>query len=51
MWSDVVKGLKIEDELETTNSDKSWNKSESPDLEEVLDSEELDQLKAKWRRR
>ena len=24
-WSDVVKGLKVEDELETANSDKSWN--------------------------
>ena len=29
-WSDVVKGLKIEDELEITNSDKSWNGSEKP---------------------
>ena len=28
-WSDVVKGVKIEDELETANSDKSrGNKSE-----------------------
>ena len=25
-WSDVVKGLKTEDELETTNSDESGNK-------------------------
>ena len=25
MWSDVVKGLKIEDELEIANSDKSGN--------------------------
>ena len=25
MWSHVVKGLKKENELETANSDKSWN--------------------------
>ena len=28
-WSDVVKGLKIEDELETTNSNKSRNEPET----------------------
>ena len=32
-WSHVVKVLKIEDELETTNSDKSGNESETPDSE------------------
>ena len=36
-WSDVVKGLKTEDELETTNSDKTWNESEEADT--VQDSE------------
>ena len=30
-WFDVVKGLKTEDELETTNSDKSRNESEEAD--------------------
>ena len=41
----MVKGLKTEDELETTNSDKSWNESEA------TDSEEPNQLKAKRTRR
>ena len=50
-WFDVVKGLKIEDELETANSNKSWNKSKAHDSEEVFDSEEPNQLKAKWTRR
>ena len=35
-WFDVVKSLKIEDELETTNSGKSWNESEAPDSERCL---------------
>ena len=46
MWSDVVKGLKIEDELETTNSDKSGNESEAVDSVEQFDSEEPNHLKA-----
>ena len=50
-WSEVVTGLKIEDELETTNSDKSKNESEAPDLEEVFDSKEPNQVKAKQTRR
>ena len=29
-WSDVVKGLKIEDELETTNSDKMETNRRQP---------------------
>ena len=29
-WSDVVKGLKTEDELETANSDKCPNKLDTP---------------------
>ena len=47
MWSDVVKGLKIEDELETTKSDKSGIGSETADSVEQFDSEEPKQLKAK----
>ena len=46
-WSDVVKGLKVEDELETANSDKCWNKSEATDSKEEFDLEELNQQKAK----
>ena len=30
-WSDVVKGLKTKDELETANSDESGNRSEAAD--------------------
>ena len=47
IWSDVVKILKIEDKLETPNSDMSWNELEAADSEEEFDSEELNQLKAK----
>ena len=43
---DVVKGLKIENELETTNSDKSGNGSGTTDLVEQFDSDELNHLKA-----
>ena len=43
----VVKGLKVKDELETTNSDKSGNKSLIIDLLKVFDSDEPKQLKAK----
>ena len=46
-WFDVVKGLKIEDELEIANSEKSGNESEVADSVEMFDSEELNQLKAK----
>ena len=46
-WSDVVKGLKIEDELETTNSDKSGDESETTDLVQMFDSETPNQLKDK----
>ena len=49
-WLDVVKGLKTEDELETTNSNKNGNGSETTDLVEQLDSEEPNQLKAKQTR-
>ena len=42
-WSDVVKGLKIEDELETTNSNKSWNVSDSANSVEQFDLEESDE--------
>ena len=39
-WSDVVKGMNIEDELETTNSDNSMNESGATDLVEQFDSKE-----------
>ena len=45
-WYDMVKGLKDEDELETTNSDKSGNESEATDSVELFDSEELNHMKA-----
>ena len=50
-WYDVVQGLKTEEEFVTTNSEKSLNESESPISEDMLDSEERDQLKAKGTRR
>ena len=43
----MVKGLKIEDKLETANSDKSGNESEKVDSVEQLDSDEPYYLKAK----
>ena len=46
-----MKGLEIEEELETTNLDKSWKESDALDSEEVVDSDEMDQLKAKQTRR
>ena len=44
-----MKGLKIKDEGETPDSDKSWNESKEADL--VQDSEKLDQLKGNRMRR
>ena len=35
-WSNVVKGLKIEDGLETANSDKSGDESETADSVRML---------------
>ena len=46
-WLDVVKGLKIEYELETTNSDKSRDKLEIVDSVWMFDSETPNQLRAK----
>ena len=46
-WFDVVKGLKTKDELETTHSDESRNRSEAADLVRMFDSETPNQLKAK----
>ena len=45
--SDVVKGLKIEDELETANPNKSRDELETTGSVRMLDSEMLNQLKAK----
>ena len=49
-WSDEVKGLKIEDELRTVNSDKNGNESEIANSVEQFNSEEPNQLKAKQTR-
>ena len=46
-WSDVVKGLKKEDELERTNSDKTGNGSNTRFVEK-FDSDESNHLKVKW---
>ena len=46
-WSDVVKGLKIEDELETSNSDKSGDELETTNSVRMFDLETMNQLKAK----
>ena len=45
-WADMVKGLK-EEELETSNLDKSMNVSETTDSVKKFDSEEPNHLKAK----
>ena len=50
-WSDVVKGLKTKDELETTNSDESENRSEETESVRMFDSDTLTQPRAKWKRR
>ena len=49
-WSDVAKGLKIENELETANSDKSGNESEAADSVRMFNSKMWNQLKAKWKK-
>ena len=46
----MIKGLKTEDELETTNSEESGIESETPDSVGMFDSETLNQLKAKRRK-
>mgnify|MGYP007117631694 CR=1 FL=1 len=46
----MVKVLK-EDELETANSDKSWNESEPTNLIMEVDSDEPNYIEAKWTRR
>ena len=50
-WFDVVKGLEVKDELETTNLDKRGNESGIAYSVEMFDSEDLNQLKAKRTRR
>ena len=49
-WSDVVKGLNSEDELEIANSDKSRNGSETADSVRMFDSETANQLKTMRRK-
>ena len=46
----MVKGLKIDDELETGNLDKSGDELETIDLVRMFDLEMLNQLKAKRRK-
>ena len=46
-WLDVVKGLKKEEELETSNSDKSRNKSETFDSVKLYDSDKPNHMTAK----
>ena len=36
-WANFMKGLRIEDRLETTNSNKTWNESKAADSEEEFD--------------
>ena len=50
-WSDVVKDLKIEDELVTANSDKSEDESETVDSVRMFDSDTLNQPRPKRKRR
>ena len=45
------KGEKTKDDLETTNSDESENRSEKADSVQMFDSETLNQLKAKRKKR
>ena len=47
----MVKGLKIDDELETGNLDKSGDELETIDLVRMFDLETPNQLKAKHNRR
>ena len=46
-WMDMVKDLTKEDELETTNLDKSGSESKGADLVKMFDSRETNQVKAK----
>ena len=50
-WSNVVKGVKIKDKMETTTLDKSGNESEIANSCEMVDPDEPNQLKAKHTRR
>ena len=49
-WSDVVKGLKTKDELETANSVDSGNRSEEDDSVRMFDSKTPNQLKVKQKK-
>ena len=51
MCFDFVRGLKIEDELEITNSDKSGNGSEIANSVEQFDSNESNHMEVKRTRR
>ena len=46
-WTNVEKGLKIDDKLETPNSDKNGDESETTNSVQIFNLEMLNQLKAK----
>ena len=48
---EAIKGEKSEDELETANSDESENRSEDVESVRMFDSDTLNQLRAKRKRR
>ena len=48
---EAIKGEKTEDELETTNSDESEDRSEEAESVRMFDSDTLNQPRAKWKRR
>ena len=50
-WSNVVKVLKTEDEMGTTNLGESGKESKTTYLVRMFDSETLNQLKARRKRR
>ena len=48
---DAIEGKKTEDELETANSDESKDQSEVAESVQMFDSDTLNQLRPKWKRR
>ena len=48
---DAIEGEKTEDELETTNSDESKNRSEEAESVRMFDSDTLNQLRPKRKRK
>ena len=48
---EAIKGEKTEDELETANSNERENRSEVAESVRMFDSDMLNQLRPKWKRR